>query len=136
MGKILEQPPRPHQPCSLELSLSGQKGTNMSLGVDLVDKCPHCGKEDVVEITSGITYNLMPIFRAAGWEDSDYDDYTGERMLPIATATLMRLRERPEYFRTLNPPNGWGTYEDALWFFERLVDACRQAPNYKIVFSR
>lgn len=57
-------------------------------------------------------------------------------MLPIAEAALKRLRERPEHFRTLNPPNGWGTYEDALWFFEILVDACRQAPHHKMVFDR
>ena len=73
----------------------------MSLGVDLVDKCPTCKREDVVEITDGITYNLMPMFRDAGWDHRDYDDWTAAQMLPLAEQVLETLRS--------DPPMGGGT---------------------------
>lgn len=108
----------------------------MSLGVDLVDVCSSCGHEDRVEITNGITYNLMPMFREAGWDHNELDDWSSEQMLPLAKRVLETLKREPERFRALNPSNGWGSYEDALWFFGELIQACKDNPKYKIAFSR
>ncbi len=108
----------------------------MSLGVNLENVCPHCGHSETEEITDGITYNLMPMFRAAGWDHNDYDGWSGEEMLPIAKEVLAKLVADPDEFREFNPPNGWGTYEDAVWFFDALTSACERCPKYKLKFYR
>lgn len=108
----------------------------MSLGVYLENQCPHCGVLDKQWVTDGITDNLMPMFREAGWDHLAYDDYTGEKMQPIARDVLAKLKARPEHFQSFEPSSGWGTYADALWFFEKLAEMCEKFPKYKLKFSR
>jgi len=108
----------------------------MSLGVYLDRSCPHCGARFDVEVTDGITYNLMPMFREAGWDHTLYDGWTGAMMLPVAQAALDALKKDPERFQALNPSNGWGSYSDSIWFFSRLVGACEQNPDHIMRFNR
>lgn len=57
-------------------------------------------------------------------------------MLPVAQAALDALKQDPERFQALNPSNGWGTYENALWFFEKLVASCESNPDHIMRFDR
>ena len=106
----------------------------MSLGIHLEKTCPHCGAKQGESFD--ITYNLMPMFLAAGWDHALYDGWTGARMLPVAQASLDTLKQDPQRFKRLNPLNGWGDYEGAVEFFTRLVEACKKNPDYIMRFDR
>ncbi|SRR6266540_4134693 len=50
-----------------------------------------------------------------------------------AIATMM---ETPEYFRAMNPLNGWGSYEGALEYLIWIRDHCVKWPSARVRVSR
>lgn len=49
----------------------------------------------------------------------------GEKVLLVVT----NLRERPEHFKQWNPPNEWGSYDNALEVFEDFLAAIQAHPD-------
>jgi hypothetical protein len=87
----------------------------------------------IAEDCLNITYNLTPMLVEAG--------FPGHRAMTDAPCTeaggvfartARRLRDDPERFKALNPPNGWGTYEGAIEFCDRLADACSRHPKGRL----
>ena len=77
--------------------------------------CDHCGSPGSEGAGVGITYNLSPMLHAAGffgWRDvsrmSARD--AGRHVLKV----LDGMREEPERWRAMNPPNDWGNYDECL----------------------
>lgn len=82
------------------------------------------------------TYNLAPMFREAlgvPMRDRDggpcLDGMLASDALVVVTKALEAMALDPARFRALNPPNGWGCYEDAVEFLRWLQDACRDHPK-------
>jgi hypothetical protein len=44
--------------------------------------------------------------------------------------------EHAEEYELLNPDNGWGDYEGAVYFLKDILDACKNYPNARIEISR
>lgn len=42
------------------------------------------------------------------------------------------MLSRPAVYETMNPPNGWGSYETALKYLQTLAIACRKHPKATI----
>lgn len=88
----------------------------------------------VTEICSP-TYNLAPMLRAAlGTDMRDHGEGSLDGMLAsdalrIVKRALESMALDPERFKALNPPNGWGTYEDCVEFLQWLHDACTDNPK-------
>jgi hypothetical protein len=61
-----------------------------------------------------VTYNLGPMLRAAGMDWADFTCLRPEELTRKITATIEELKARPEHYRALNPPNGFGTYEGLI----------------------
>lgn len=76
-----------------------------------------------------LTYNLSPMLYEAGWEWHGQEGKTAETLLPLAESVLSNLKETPDKYQEMNPPNGWGNYDQAVEFMEKLVRACRAYPQ-------
>lgn len=45
------------------------------------------------------------------------------------------MEARPDHYRAMDPPNGWGCYEGALNYLRRLLVACLAHPKAEIHIS-
>ena len=61
-----------------------------------------------------ITYNLGPMLREAGMDWEDFTRLETATLVARLRFTIAELESRPERYRMLNPPNGWGSYEVLL----------------------
>lgn len=88
----------------------------MSWDVSIVENdCPHCRHNEVEVRTLNITYNLSQMLAEAGfqgWRNVDGMNarLAGEHMLKV----LDGMKENPGYWRSLNPPNRWGSYDGCV----------------------
>ena len=95
----------------------------MSYGVRLTATVPTTVHE------AGITSNLGPMFRQAlGYGLKDLPTDATACIEPLERA-VHDMIVSPDTYRELNPPNGWGDYDGALTFLQRLLQACREYPN-------
>ena len=107
----------------------------MGLDVCLTKKMP----TQVFE--SNITHNLIPMAQAAGiyrilWRpDEQGITIAAELVVPLIRG-LRELKADPEYFKQLNPENGWGNYESFVKFVEEYLEACKQNSGAKVEVSR
>ena len=109
---------------------------------------------------ANITHNLGEMADKAGiyealWRPyrlkADYvqqDDYKAEMEFEDSTTTvaneiipalekgLADLKARPEYFKTFDSPNGWGTYKHFVPFVEKYLEACKEYPGTFVSVSR
>ena len=46
------------------------------------------------------------------------------------------MRNNPEYFKTFNPKNGWGSYENFVSWIKDYLEACKKYPESIIEVSR
>lgn len=133
----------------------------MSFSITLtVLACSHCDRDGgEVWDWDGMTYNLVPMFRKAGFYDAmrslageggtawfekmrgeNHDDVKPEKgpagkLVPLLEAAVADMTEKRAEYEALNPPNGWGDYEGALRFVEALLAACQRFPKAELEFS-
>lgn len=61
-----------------------------------------------------ITYNLGPMLREAGMDFEDFTRLESAALVARLRFTIAELASRPDRYRMLNPPNGWGSYDGLL----------------------
>lgn len=88
-----------------------------------------------------ITHNLGRMAGAAGiyealWRPDEHGLTTAAQLVEPLTLGLMALRDDPEKFKALNPPNGWGSYEGLVAFVADYLAACERHPTAKVEVSR
>ena len=92
------------------------------------------------------TYNLEPMFRkaleAGGIDGMRMNGEEGKRSLdgmlaqdaiPVLTKALQDMRDKKAEYVELNPPNGWGRYENAVETFELLLQDCENHPKATVM---
>lgn len=100
----------------------------MSLDVRLTATRP------VTVYTRNITHNLGAMAAEAGiympmWRPDEMGiTKAGELIGPLSRG-LTLLRSDPERFRTLNPVNGWGSYEELVEAVAEYLAACCADPD-------
>ena len=122
--------------------------------LDDEDDCARCAT--YVDV-GNITYNIAPMWADAlghvAADDTDPNPFgawmRGKREIgigvfegapcveaagPLADA-VQRMRDNPEHYKAMNPPNGWGNYEGALEFLDRLAQMCVAHPSHRITIS-
>lgn len=78
------------------------------------------------------TSNVSPMWRkalaAAGEEIrlSDTEGRVAADVLPLLQRAVAHMREHPDEYRAMNPPNGWGDYEGALDYLVGVAKACER----------
>ena len=103
----------------------------MSYDVSLVI---NTGKEDkeIVEV-GNITWNLLPMFRLA--MATNFKDLNGKKckdVIPILKRAVEEMKDAPDIYKALEPPNKWGTYEEGLNFLKNFLCECEENPECKI----
>jgi len=93
---------------------------------------------DATVIDLNITHNLTPMWRLAGCYDALYMsvDREARTISPALEEAVRRMKVDPAAYVALNPPNGWGSYEDALPWLERLLVACKAHPSAIVGVSK
>jgi len=80
------------------------------------------------------TYNVYSMYlRAMG--NGLTDLLNGKKckdVIPILQEGIASMKDDPDTYKKMNPSNGWGTYETALEFLEKILDACEKHKDYKI----
>ena len=90
---------------------------------------------------ANITHNLSVMAGKAGiyehlWRPGENGITKAGELIKPLTRGLAKLRAEPAYYRQFDPKNGWGAYEDLVYFVEMYLAACRANPHADISVSR
>lgn len=91
----------------------------------------------VTVFQANITHNLNTMASEAGvykavWRPEECGITTASQLIPILTSGIQKLEKEPEHFKTFNPPNGWGTYEDLVQWLKEYLQACIENPDANV----
>ena len=80
------------------------------------------------------TWNVSPMYYDALGGDglSQFGRMNAKDALPILKEGVRKMKESPEKYREMNPPNGWGNYEGALDLLEWMLKKCEEYPSIEI----
>ena len=106
----------------------------MSLDVSLMVKD---SEEDECVYTANITHNLGGMAREAGiyqalWHPGRLKIEQAKDLIDIVEAGLIKLKERPEYYKKFNSSNGWGLYENFVPFVENYINALKKYQEARV----
>jgi hypothetical protein len=117
----------------LEDANGDQIVVNQDLDAEMRDMIPMRSSAEVTTTSFNLTYNLTPMLAYAempAWRE--FMGMSGSEAGPIWRKVHDRLTADPEGCRALNPPNGWGNYEQAVEVIGALAAACDAYPDAKI----
>lgn len=72
----------------------------------------------------------------AEWDFEDNQIIKASEISELLEKGLADLKERPEYFKKFDSPNGWGMYEHFVPFVEKYLEACKEYPDAIVEVSR
>lgn len=77
-----------------------------------------------------IPHTVSPMWRAAGCLEELYESQGAAvaAVLPAFKAGLKHMLDYRHVHERLNPANGWGSYEDAVYWLRGLIEACETHP--------
>lgn len=80
------------------------------------------------------THNVIPMWQDAGCYEALYNSEgkTAGEVLPALQAAILDMHRRPEHYRAMDSPNGWGVYARALPWLGRFASACKRHPKARI----
>ena len=100
------------------------------------------GYSELISIDLGdnmnMTHNVAPMWRLARCFDALYESkgkLAGE-VLPELKAALIDMQNYPAKYKELNPPNGWGDYDSAMYFLSQVIDNFKKYPKAIISVSK
>ena len=84
-----------------------------------------------------ITHNLTEMADKAGvykclWHPEELEIKLAGEMIPLLSSGLEKLVSNPEYYKTFNPPNGWGSYDGLVKAVTEYLNACKENPDAEI----
>jgi len=112
----------------------------MSLHVFLTFPVENCPERHEV-YCDNITSNLVSMAKEAGayevlWRHEEIGLTKASQLINPLRESLHLLLGTPEYFKTFNPPNGWGDYEGLVKFVRNYLNACHRYPEADVHVSR
>jgi hypothetical protein len=89
-----------------------------------------------VEDVGNYTYNVSPMYKTAmDMTISDFDGMLCEKVKDIVIDGLVHMAENEDDYKELNPSNGWGNYDGAVRFLEKIYEACLRHPKATVIVS-
>ena len=104
----------------------------MSLDVYLLGTSTFC---------ANYTHNVGGMAEAAGiykhvWRPEELDITKASELIEPLRGAIERMKADPNRFISLNPPNGWGSYDTFLPWLEQYLEACEEHPDATVRASR
>lgn len=101
------------------------------------EACPHCGHYPEPALAVSHTYNVAPMFYLAFGPDGlkSLDGKSKDSALKILEPALKYFTANAEYLRTVEPANGWGSYDGALRLLRDIRDALESGQNLTVTVS-
>ena len=108
----------------------------------------HPGREPITVMveeeclfSANITHNLAQMASMAGiygacWRPGEVGVQKAGQLIPLLRVGIEKMKAHPVHFKSLDAPNGWGTYEDFLPWLERYLEACETYPDASLEVSR
>ena len=90
------------------------------------------------ESCGNYTCNVAPMYKKAGLPNGSLNDLNGtpaKKMAEILAPVILYMKCYSRELTALEPSNGWGHYDGALVFLERIYNACRKYPRRVVVVS-
>lgn len=96
---------------------------------------------ETIVFEANITHNLNMMAARAGiyyacWRPEQIGATHARHIIYILRSGVKELEDDPDYFKQLNPENGWGDYGGLLSWVKRYLAACEEWPNAEIEVSR
>jgi hypothetical protein len=119
---------------STDMEGCGERRCGMSYDIDFrvkVEGIDHY--VSVGDCDANITWNAREIItRSTGlpWINEDNNGLCKE-VIPHIELGLAELKNHPEEYRKYEAPNGWGTVEGTIHFFERILKAWRDFKRWE-----
>lgn len=111
----------------------------MSYDIALYLKVDTGGSEPVDYCAADIgnyTANVSGMWTdALGYRLADLKGRTAGDCTDDLRRAVADMQNRPDHYRAMNPPNGWGDYEGALAYLRQLHDACCAHPKATVHIS-
>lgn len=97
--------------------------------------------EEETVFETNITHNLNRMASEVGIYEAIWQPYENgfdlaSSIVPVLENGIGLLKSDPEKYKAFNPSNGWGSYDIFVPWLERLLEACKEYPNTKIIVSR
>ena len=117
--------------------------TAMSLDFELYGTADLGGKEpycfSIYE--DNITHNLSTMAEEAGiykclWRPDENGYETAGQLVEPLKEGISKLKSDPDFYKMLNPENGWDTYEGLVDFAEEVLEIAEKWPKALILVSR
>jgi len=88
-----------------------------------------------------ITHNLGTMAKAAGvyyylWRPEELDLEVAKELVEPLKLGLKELESNPEHYKSFNPSNGWGSYENLIEAVKEVIAACELNPEARIEVDR
>ena len=110
------------------------------MSYDVMLKCPTCtceGHEHYSIDIGNYTWNVSGMYHAAAPPNIETDSIlywmngkiAGD-VIWVLKFILAEMRDAPDVFREMNPPNGWGDYEGAIRFIDGILRECETHPTW------
>ncbi|WP_240416463.1 hypothetical protein [Paenibacillus periandrae] len=82
------------------------------------------------------TYNVSKMYvEAMGQSLSAFNGVNAGESTLLLRQCVEEMISNPEKYKAMNPPNGWGNYEGALAYVQKLLHECEKNPNSTIEVS-
>ena len=94
------------------------------------------GPEPIMVGDWNYTSNCAPMWAAAGADLAAFDHERAGDCTPILAGALIELRSRPDHYRAMNPPNGWGSYDTLVPALVELHELFIAYPDATVRVSR
>jgi hypothetical protein len=63
------------------------------------------------------------------WNPDKIGITLASQMITPLEIGIKKLEANPDKYKALNPPNGWGSYEDFVPFCKVVLEICREYPD-------
>lgn len=90
---------------------------------------------------ANITYNLNKMAESAGiykylWRPEEINITKANQLIKPLKKAIKNMEKKPDYYKTFNASNGWGTYDQFLPWLKKLLQICKENPDAEISVSR
>jgi hypothetical protein len=123
----------------------------IDVGQKINHDAPYWENEYHEFFNGGTTHNLIEMAEKAhlynaiwrpyrSFNIAEEDEYKAEIHAEDLVEKLQKgfelLKSNPQYYKSFNSPNGWGTYDNFIIFVENYLNACKKYPKAIVDVSR